>query len=246
MNDQKNTSMSTEPSAPPGFEGWFSTWITAVTKPNEQTYITMAEHPDAQSNSRAFTWVFLAGTVSALISGVLQALLQLAGFSAQIPGLFSLFGGSAQRGIAFVLGVSICSSPIIGALAVLGFAVGVGIVQWVAKMFKGIGTFSQLAYVIAAISVPFTLVSSILTPFSAIPLLGICTGLVSIGIGIYALVLQLMAVKGVNKFGWGGAIGSVFLPWLVLVCCTVGVVAIMVQLGPRVNDTFNSINQSLP
>src|SRR3990170_3077635 len=111
MNEQSNAPMS---AGPAGIAGWFSTWITAVTKPNEQTFATMAEHPDAMSVNRAFIWVFIAGTVSALISGVIQAILQLAGFSAQTPGLADLFGGSAERGVAFTFGVAICSSPIAG------------------------------------------------------------------------------------------------------------------------------------
>jgi len=40
-----------------------------------------------------------------------------------------LFGGDAQRGIAFTFGVALCSSPIVGALGVVFFAIGVGIVQ---------------------------------------------------------------------------------------------------------------------
>jgi len=243
MNEQSNAPMSLP--EPAGVAGWFSTWMTAVTKPNEQTFATMAEHPDAMSNSRAFTWIFLAGTVSALISGVLQAILQLAGFSAA-PGLADLFGGNADRGVAFAFGVAICSSPVAGAIGALFFAIGVGIVQWVAKMFKGTGTFSQLAYTMAAISVPVSLVSSVLTPFSSIPFVGICTGLVSLVVGIYAIVLELMAIKGVNKFGWGQAAGSLFLPGLVLACCILVPIAVMAGLGPTIGDTFSSINSSLP
>ena len=243
MNEESNAPMSTGSA---GIAGWFSTWMTAVTKPNEQTFATMAEHPDAMSNGRAFTWVFLAGTISALISGVFGAILQLAGFASGTPGLGDLFGGNAQRGIAFTFGVAICSSPVAGALGVLFFAIGVGIVQWVAKMFKGTGTFSQLAYTMAAVSVPFTLVSSILTPFGSIPFVGVCTGLVSALLGIYALVLELMAVKVVNKFGWGQAAGSLFLPGLVLACCLIVPIAIMRALGPAVGDTFSSINSTLP
>jgi len=244
MNDQMNAPMSPEPA---GVAGWFSTWMTAVTKPNEQTFATMAQHPDAMSVNRAFLWIFLAGTISALINGVFQSILELTGFGSQTPGLADLFGG-AERGIAFTLGVTICVSPIAGALAVLFFAIGVGIVQWVATMFKGTGTFSQLAYTMAAISVPVSLVSSVLTPFSSIPIVNICTGLVSLVVGIYAIVLELMAIKGVNKFGWGEAAGSLFLPGLVLVCCIAvpGVIAVMRLLGPKIGNTFSTISNSLP
>lgn len=159
--------------------------------------------------------------------------------------------GSAERGIAFSLGITICISPIAGALGVLVFAIGVGIVQWVATIFKGTGTFSQLAYTWAAVSVPFILVYSVLTPFSAIPYVGLCTGLVSGLLGLYALVLELMAVKGVNKFGWGQAAGSLFLPGLVLACCIAvvavpGVIAVMRLLGPKIGNTFSTISNSLP
>jgi len=246
MNEESNAPLSSESASSAGVAGWFSTWMTAVTKPNEQTFAALAEHPDAMTNSRAFTWVFLAGTISALISGVFGAILQLAGF-AQTPGLGDLFGGDAQRGVAFTFGVAICSAPVAGALGALLFAIGVGIVQWLAKMFKGTGTFSQLAYTMAAISVPFTLVSSVLTPFSGIQYVGICTSMVSILLGLYVIVLELMAVKGVNKFGWGQAVGSLFLPGIVLACClAIPIIGAMSMLGPAIGDTFNTIQNSLP
>jgi hypothetical protein len=242
MNDQSNAPMS---AGSDGIAGWFSVWITAVTKPNEQTYATLAEHPDAQTNNRAFLWVFLAGTISALISGVFQAILGLAGFTAA-AGMGDLFGVGAQRGVVAGLGIAICSSPVIGAIATLGFAIGVGIIQWIAKMFKGTGTFSRMAYTMAAVTVPFTLISALLTPFSVIPFVGLCTSGISILLGLYVLVLEIMAVKGVNKFGWGEAAGSVLLPGLVLVCCAVVVITGMTTLGLAVGDTFDSINPSLP
>src|SRR4026208_8753 len=113
MNEQSNAPMPVEPA---GMAGWFATWMTAVTKPNEQTFATMAEHPDAMSVNRAFTWVFLAGTISAMINGILQAVLQLAGFASQTPGVGDLFGGNVQRGVGFEFGVALCVSPLAGAL----------------------------------------------------------------------------------------------------------------------------------
>ena len=248
MNDPMNAPVSPEPSRPAGISEWFSIWMTAVTKRSEQTYAMMAEHPDALTTTRAFTWIFLAGTASALISGILRSILELAGFSSQMPGLADMFG-SAQGGIAFSLVISICLSPVAGALGVLFFAISVGIIQWIATRFGGIGTFSKLAYTMAAVSVPFTLVSSVLTPFSSIPYLGICTGLVSLFVGIYAVVLEVTAVKGVNRFGWGQAIGSFFLPTVILLCCAlvpIGVIAAMRMLGPQIGNTFSSISNSLP
>jgi len=242
MNDQMNAPMSPEPA---GIVGWTSTWMNAVTKPNEQTFAMMAEHPDARNNTRAFTWVFLAGTISALIAGILQAVLQLGGVSPQTPGVPELFGG-AEQGIAFSLGIAICTAPIAGALSILFFAIFVGIIQWVAKMFSGTGTFSKLAYTMAAISVPISLASSVLTPFSTLGVVGYCISGISLLLGLYALVLQLMAVKAVNKFGWGQAAGSYFLP-LILILCICGCVAfgLASMFGLAFSDIFNQINQSL-
>ncbi len=244
MNEQPNAPLSAGP-AGSGISEWFSTWMTAVTKPNEQTYAMLAEQPDARSNNRAFIWIFLASTVSALISGVLQAILALAGFPAATPTFGDIFGAGGSQGGMLSLGAAICGAPIAGAIATLFFAIIVGIIQWIAGMFKGTGTYSQLAYTFAAISVPFSLVSSILTPFSAIQYVGICTGLVSLGLGIYALVLQVMAVKAVNRFGWGEAAGSVLLPGVVLCCCAFAAAAALGAMGFAISDTFNSINQSL-
>lgn len=242
MNDQNTPPMSPEP---PGFAGWFSIWLNAVTKPSEQAYSALAGSPDAQTNNRAFTWVFLAGTASAIISGILQALLQLAGLAPQIPGLSDLVG-NAPRSVVGSLGIALCTSPIAGAFGVLFFAIFVGVVQWVAKMFKGTGSFSQLAYVSAAISVPFTLVSSLITPFVTLGPVGYCFSAVSLLLGLYAIYLQLLAVKSVNRFGWGEAAGAYFLPLLLIVCLcacvTFGLVSI---LAPAISETFNQITPNL-
>ena len=248
MNDPMNTPGIPGPARPSGISGWFSIWKTAVISRSEQTYARLAEHPEAATPNRAFLWVFLAGTASALISGILQSILAAAGFTSQTATFTELFG-SQGSGIAFYLGISICFSPVAGALAVLFFAIVVAVMQWVARMFGGVGTFSRLAYPLAAISVPFSLLSAVLTPLNSIPYIVVCTGLISLALGIYAIVLQITAVKGVNHFSWGQAIGSYFLPSLLLLCCAImpiGVIAMMRLLGPQIGNTFSTISSSLP
>ena len=238
MNEEMNTPVSPEPA---GISSWVEIWINAVTKPSEQLYASMSEHSDAQSYSRAFIWVFVAGTLAAIISGLLRGILDLAGLSAAtpIPGMSDFLGNGSNGGLGG-LALALCTSPISGAVGVLFFAIFVGIVQWVAKMFKGVGNFSQLAYVMAAISVPFTLITSFLTPFSTVNVVMYCTTGISLLLGLYALYLQLLAVKAVNKFGWGEAAGSYFLP-LVLIGCICGcVVAGMASMfGLAFGDLLN-------
>lgn len=230
----------------PGPAGWLPVWIKAVSKPGEQTFIEITESPDATSKT-AFIWIFIVGTISGVIQAVLQAIYTMTGTTPQItiPGLEEYtqnVGSGDPSSVVITLLISVCLSPVAGGISVLFFALGAAIIQWIAKLFGGIGTFDKLAYALAAISVPFTLISAVLTLFSAIPYVGACFGILSIGLGIYALVLQVMAVKGVNRFGWGPAIGSVFIPGLVIFafCCCIVFAGITV-LGPMIGETFEGL-----
>jgi hypothetical protein len=236
MNEFGNTPIT--PSLPdaPRPAGWFPVWIKAVTQPKEQTFIDITDHPDAQPKT-AYIWMFLAGTLTAIVSGFVQAFTV-----SKTLGEQGIFEGS---NVGVVVG-AVCAAPVAGALSVLFFALGVAIIQWIAKLFGGTGTYNKLVYAIAAISVPFTLVSVVLLPLNMIPYVGICTGLLSAGLGIYALFLQITAVKAVNRFGWGQAAGSVLLPgFLILIFCACIVVIGLALLGPMIGDVFKGINQSL-
>lgn len=232
--------------AKPGPAGWVQVWMKAVTKPNEQTFVEITDGPEATSRT-AFIWVFIAGTISGVLQAILQAIYSATGTMPQlpIPGLEQYMpqtGGGDAASFGVTLVISLCLSPVAGLISVLFFALFAAIVQWIAKMFGGTGTFDRMAYAFAAITVPFTIVSGVLTLFGAIPYVGACFGIVSFGLGIYALVLQLMAVKGVNRFGWGPAIGALFIPGLVVftLCCCV-VFAGISLLGPAISETFNGL-----
>lgn len=224
----------------PGLAGWAQAWMTAVTKPNEQTFAMLTEHPNATSKT-AFIWVFIAGTVTAILQAILNAIYSATGTTPQlnIPGMeqfnqFAQSGGGETNVFAVLLG-GLCAAPLAGLITVLFFALGTAIVQWIAKLFGGVGTFDKMAYASAAISFPITLVAAVLTLFSAIPFVGLCISIFSFGLSLYALVLQVMAVKGVNRIGWGAAIGSVLIPGvLVFVLCACVFALGMMVLIPAV------------
>ena len=221
-----------------GFASWLNTWITAVTKPNEQTYVDLAGRPEAKAN-KAYLWVFIASTLGTLVAGLLQALVLAMGFGQGGTQLYSQMAGGSIVSV-------ICAAPIAGGVSVLGFMIGTGVIQWVAKLFGGTGTFNKLAYVMGAISVPITLVSSIITPFSVITYLGIVIGLLSFALGCYAIYLEVLAVKAVNQFSWGKAIGSVILPALVIgLLCACIVVVVLLLLGPAIGNVFSQVQQGL-
>ncbi len=239
MNEQMNP-----PALPPpsGVSEWFSVWRDAITKPSDQTYARIATSPNAKTTT-ALLWVFIGSRVSFFVTSLVpnQALRQLM----QNSNFGNGQGFPAAAGGGLVS--AICGAPIGAIISVVIFAIVVGILQLVAKMFGGRGTFDQLAYAMAAIQTPVYFVSALLGLLAAIPFVGLCFSLVSLAIGIYVLVLQVMAVKGVNQFGWGQAVGSCAIPFLVILCCfAVGVVAFLRLLGPQINNIFNSIQQSLP
>ncbi len=236
MNEEMNTPMSPEPA---GFSSWLSTWMEAVTKPNEQTFVKIANSPNAKM-STAFLWVFIGSLINVFVASLMQG--------AIMGRMMQNYGGEgfSNGGTGFGIVTTICGAPVGALVSVVFFAMFTGVVQWVAKMFGGTGTFEQLAYVFAAITVPFTLISSVLTLFAAIPYVGACFGLLGFAAGIYVIVLELMAVKGVNQFGWGQAAGALFLPGIVIFCCLAVVIFGSISLlAPAISDAFNQINQGL-
>ena len=249
MSQFDNTPITPPSSGAPGPAGWLPVWIKAVTKPSEQTFIDITESPDANTRT-AYIWIFLAGTLSGILQAISTTIRLAMGASSQfqIPGLEQYMPqtSSGGGGIGATLIGGLCGSPIAGVVSVVIFALLVAIIQWIAKMFGGTGTYDKLLYAFAAITVPFTIVSSVLTLFSAIPFVGLCFGVISLGLSLYALVLQVMAVKGVNRFGWGQAAGSVFIPGCtVFIICACVVFGSLMLLGPVIGNVFNGVNQGL-
>lgn len=211
-----------QPESKPGVAGWFSVWMKAVSKPSEQSFIEITESPEAKLQT-AFIWVFIGTTVIALVSALIQginAFLGIAPTMPPIPGLEKYIDPSTlqQTGSPIMtLVIGLCAAPFAGLITIPFFALGVAIVQWVAKLFKGEGSFEKLAYAYSAITLPVSLVSAVLTLLTAIPFVGLCFSLISIGVSIYALVLQVYAVKAVNRFPtFGPAVGSVLIPGVVI------------------------------
>lgn len=233
MSEQMNAPMLPAPS---GVSAWLSTWREAITRPSEQTFDRIAQSPQAKS-STAFVWVFLASLVSSFLASLVQgAVLR------QLPQSSQFGFDQFAAGPGNTLVSAICGAPIAAVILTVVFAVVVGMIQLVAKMFGGTGTYDQLAYAIGAIVAPYYLFSGFISLLAAIPVpfVGLCFGALGFIIGLYVLVLEVMAVKGVNRFGWGQAAGSVLLPLVVLACCIAAVIAGLVSLlAPVLRDTID-------
>ncbi len=214
----------------------FQTWIDAVTKPNERTYAALANSPNAKT-STAFLWVFIGSLIESvavfLIQGTLmRQMLEQRGMGDQLP------MGGATGGIVGL----ICGAPIAAVIAVVVFAIVTAIIQWIAKMFGGTGSFDKLAYAFAAIAAPVSIAQGVMFLLSAIPFVGFCFRIIGGLLGLYVLVLEILAVKGVNGFGMGAAIGSVLIPVVVVVllACCLGA-AIAALLGASLGNVFSGV-----
>jgi hypothetical protein len=225
----------------PGSTGWLSVWTKALTQPKEETYAALAASPNAKA-STGYLWYFLGALVSSLLASLVQGAVM-----GQMMQQFGLDGSQFGAGdIGSILITAICGAPIGAAIGTAIFAIGILIVQWIAGMFGGRGTNDQLVYIMSAILTPYLFINGLLALLSAIPYVGFCFSLVSLLGLLYVVVLGIMAVKGVNQFGWGAAAGSCLIPLLVIgFLCACLIAGAFMLLGPLVGNVFSSINQSL-
>ena len=235
MNEPTNTPTNAPMLPPPaGVSEWFSVWRDAITKPSEQTFAAIAQSPRAKATT-ALLWVFLGSLVNFFLASLVQG--RIMRQFMQNPN----FGGNAFPNAGGGLITSICGAPIAAVVGVVLFAIIIGVVQLLARMFGGRGTFDQLAYAIAAIVTPFYFLSGVLTLLSAIPFAGFCFGIIGALAALYVLVLEVMAVKGVNQFGWGQALASMLLPVFAIACClSVALIGVIRALAPNLPNIFST------
>jgi hypothetical protein len=125
---------------------------------------------------------------------------------------------------------------------VLGLMISAGLTQLIASALGGTGSYSKLVYAFATYSAPLAIISSIV---GSIPYVNY----LAFPLSIYGMVLNVIAVKAVNQFGWGKAIASSWLILasilLVVVLVAVMVIAILTLLGPIIGSVFSGIIQGL-
>ncbi len=233
-------SFSPVPATSEGATSVFQTWVDALTKPNEQTFAKIAASPQARA-STAYLWVFIGALVQSFVvslaqGAVIRNALRQQGLAENLP----------AGGLGLTLITAICGAPILAVISVIFFAIWVALIQWLARMFGGRGAFDQLAYAFGAIVAPFSLISAVFALLGAIPFIGYCFGLLISLAGLYVLVLEIMAARGVHQFGWGAAAGSVLIPPLgiaVLCCCALLVAGTV--MGAAIGNIFSTLNRSL-
>ncbi len=182
-----------------GTYSWFEAWRLALTRPNEETFRSLAGDPNG-SFGRALSWIAITSAISYLITVSVQLL-----FSGLFAGPSLLEALEQEAGLLLtgglmVTGIFACGLPIVVLISTVGMLIYSGVVQITASAFGGDGTFAEMAYALAAFTAPLTLLSGVI---SWIPWVNCLT----IPLGIYSLLLTLLAVKSVNRISWGKTIG---------------------------------------
>jgi hypothetical protein len=197
---------------------WSEVWTSVITQPSVETFERILQDPTANAN-RAYRWVFL----SSLVGGTFGTLV-----ASITPGAGSMYPEFTLLGVVCL--------PATAAIAVLGFALGVGLTQLIAgKLLGGAGSYEKLAYAFGANTAPLGLITSVL---GAIPSVGLFSFIAS----LYGLVLSIMAVKTVNHFTWGKAIAPMLIIVIVVGLLVARPLAI---LGPAINDVYQDILREL-
>lgn len=241
MNDQTNRPNGIDDPDLPSPQGALPVWSRVYSKPSEKTFQEIINHPEATAKN-AYIWMFIAGTLSGLISSLTQFVLGIVGLQQTLPGFDQLPGATGILGATGLIG-AICGAPITGLFTVLGFAFGVAVIHWAARFFGSKeGTFDQLAYAIGAVAAPISIVSALLIPFNAIRYAVFCIVPLLLAASIYVLYLELTAVKAVYRTGWLEAAGVFFLPTILIVFLCACVFLGLIRLaGPAITDALQQV-----
>jgi len=189
--------------------------------------------------------------ISVLILAVVSAVL-----SAISAGISTLIGGSQMAGLpseyqetfaASAGGMVVCSlcGGLIGTL--LSFYLSNAVVYLGARIFGGSGDFGTQAYLQSLFVVPVGIVTSFLSLVYVIPFVGPCLGgLAMLAVAIYAVVLNVRAVKVAHDLTTGKAVAAIFVPVLVVtVVLACIVIAMLAVLGPAIGNVFSDIVNNL-
>jgi hypothetical protein len=125
-----------------------------------------------------------------------------------------------------------CGGSVAGAIAGLfNFFLVSALFSVVARLFGGRGDFVVQSYLMSLVYAPFGLLSGIFAPLRLLsgisPIFSWVSLLISICISIMALIMMVRALKSAHGYGTGAALGTLFLPGIVLGCLAAMVVIVL-------------------
>jgi len=182
---------------------WYEIWWDVWSKPGDASYQALLSEPD-HSTRRSFIWIAVVSLIVAIMTGVTST-----------QTLESFEPGIRNNLIYFIC--TLFLSPIFG---IIGLVFSSGIYHLIAKLLGGSGTWSDLVICQAAVFAPSELLGGLIAFFTIlifnIPGLFFLPGIISFVIGVYAILLMILALKTAEKFGIGKAILTYFIPVIII------------------------------
>jgi hypothetical protein len=205
---------------------WYEVWREVFTHPSEQTFLRILADPTA-SPQRAFIWV----AVLAVFGGLIQGLL--------LPSLGTELSTRISTGVGLI-----CGAIVVPIFAIIGLALWAVIQHFLSTLFGGTGTYNRMVYALGSISAPTSLVGVVVSAFTALiglvtkgvgNMVSFCLAPISLAVGIYAIVLQVQAIKAVEKLDTGRALLVILVPLILVII--LGVVCVFLALIPIISNS---------
>jgi len=212
---------------------WYEIWWAVLRHPGKETFQSILQEPNSDY-SRGLIWIAVVTLITAVVIGLasLPLIRTLPGTSSDLIVNSSIF--------VVILGLEIILAPL---FAVAGMAVAAAIYHGIARLFGGLGQWGQLVFCLAAVSAPFALLSAAINlvtlpftvwfPSDISPFVSCCVGPFALALGIYALVLQVIAIDAVENIGTWKSVATFFIPAVILVvltiCCSLTILVPLVS-----------------
>ncbi len=205
---------TTQPSTP---RKWHQIWLHVWGNPGVEAFYSILKEPD-HSAGRGFTWIAVVSLISAVVLSF---------------GTVSLLQSAAPNIWGNFVITLICQVILTPLFAVIGVIISTGIYHLLSRLFGSTGTWSDLAFCMSSVYAPSSLIGGILTlpfllftnlfsPSGLSIFIIIVAGLISVVFGIYAIILNVNAIRAAEQIGTGQAIGTILAPIVIVVllsCC---------------------------
>lgn len=218
---------------------WQEVWTLVVTDGSVLAFDRILNDPKATA-SRAFLWIFLISTFSAVVNSVLTVVQWNSMPAVAYPYTFNPS--------AVFVPMLLCSTLLAGALSILALVISGGLIHLIAKAFGGKGTFSEWLYIYGAIAAPFIIISVILGLISVIlPEAALAFSCISLVVAIYQLVLQGRGLMALHDFTGGQAAGTIAIAIFAMfaIAFVIAFCIISTLVGGAIGEIFPQIMQTL-
>ncbi len=197
---------------------FYLVWLTALFPFDLGTFSNMLDDPEA-TPGHAFEWTAIMGVIVGLITPLYIILTPEFRQGLASSGILSTVGNSqfVTAMIIFMVVMAV-ATPI---FSILGLALNGALLNFLAAMFGGRGSYQRTVYALGAFSAPYLLV------YDVVPMLPVLR-YVSPFLGLYSFFCSIRALMAAHDFSTWDAIKTMLAPTaLIIILGCIGIVVLM-------------------